>query len=242
MIDKTPAERPVLTVIIPVYNEENTISEILQRVLHVLPPGTEIVVVNDGSRDHTADALREFLGCPQVVLLTQETNQGKGMAIRRGLEVATGEFVIVQDADLEYDPREISGLLAPLINGESDVVYGSRYLNTGARQWSRLIHETVIELLNLSSRWLYGLRLTDEATCYKAFRREDLLRMNLECCRFEFCPEVTAKAGRLGLKIVERPISYKPRTTLEGKKIRWTDGLSAFQTLWHYRHWGPPAK
>jgi glycosyltransferase involved in cell wall biosynthesis len=173
-----------------------------------------------------------------VELLRHAKNLGKGAAIRTGLAQARGRFVIVQDGDLEYDPQDYARVLKPLLSGESQVVYGSRYLERRSgsrRRWS--CFRLGVSVLNLCVRLLYGARLTDEATCYKALPTSFLRAMDLCCERFEFCPEVTAKACRLGLTIVEVPIRYDARSTREGKKIRWRDGLAAMATLWRWRRW-----
>jgi glycosyltransferase involved in cell wall biosynthesis len=233
-----PAE-PLLTVIIPVYNEQGTVDELLRRVV-AAPYVEQIVVVDDGSRDGTSDVLARWEDHPGVEILRHNHNRGKGMAIRTGLEQARGRFTIIQDADLEYDPQDYPRLLDPLLRGDAQVVYGSRYLGpqTHSSKGRRLFRSGV-SLLNLCVRLLYHVRLTDEATCYKAFPTWALRAMSLECERFEFCPEVTAKACRLRLRIVEVPIRYTPRGIEEGKKIRWTDGLEALAVLWKWRGWRP---
>jgi hypothetical protein len=175
-------------------------------------------------------------------LLEHSNNRGKGAAIRTGLEHAQGRFAIIQDGDLEYAPDEYPRLIEPLLAGQAEVVYGSRYMSRkrqARRSWGVL--RCGVTLLNICTRLLYGARLTDEATCYKALSTALLRAMDLQCERFEFCPEVTAKACRLGLSILEVPISYNARGVKAGKKIRWTDGLEALRTLWRWRRWrGPP--
>lgn len=230
---------PLLSIIIPVYKEARTIDELLARVLEApLTPalsqgergkGKQIIVVNDGSTDGTADRLEVWR--EGITLAEHPANLGKGTAIRTALQFADGQFTIIQDADLEYDPQDYSKLLQPMLNREADVVYGARQLRT------RSLFRFGVSVLNRFARLLYGVKLTDEATCYKVFRTEDLRRMKLECERFEFCPEVTAKACRMGLRIVEVPISYRPRLAKDGKKIRFRDGWSAIKTLWKYRRW-----
>ena len=173
----------------------------------------------------------------RVVRLRHDRNRGKGAAIRTGLVYAEGRFTVIQDADLECDPRDYRALLQPLLREEADVVFGSRYLRwRGVRSNWRLTRIGVV-LLNAFARLLFGVRLTDEATCFKVFSTTVLREMELECERFEFCPEVTAKACRLGLSILEVPIRYHPRTVAEGKKIRLTDGWKALLTLWRFRKW-----
>ncbi len=227
----------VLTVIVPVYNEAQTIDELLRRVL-AAPYTKQVIVVDDDSTDGTADILETWEGHPQVELLQHSKNRGKGAAIRTALDHAEGRFTIIQDADLEYDPQDYPRLIEPLISGDAEVVYGSRYLYRKRERrtgWS--FFRFGVTVLNLGVRILYGARLTDEATCYKAFSTELLRAMDLQCERFEFCPEVTAKACRLGMKIVEVPIRYDARSIQAGKKIRWTDGLEALATLWKLRKW-----
>ncbi len=228
-----------LTVIVPVYNESSTIDELLRRVM-AAPYDKQVIVVDDGSTDGTAEALGKWEDHPQVDFVRHGENRGKGAAIRTGLAQARGRYTIIQDADLEYNPEDYPRLIEPLLNGEAQVVYGSRALNKeldGRRSWC--LFRVGVKLLNLAFRLLYGLRVTDEATCYKAFPTVALREMDLACERFEFCPEVTAKACRLGLRITEVPIRYEPRSMAEGKKIRWTDGIEAFVTLWRWRKWQP---
>jgi len=232
-----PKEAPVLSVIVPVYNEEQTIDELIRRVL-AAPYDKQVIVVDDGSTDGTVEILEKWEEHPQVELFQHSDNRGKGAAIRTGLEHAEGRFTIVQDGDLEYDPQDYPKLIGPLLSGDAQVVYGSRYLRKGSRPrqpWRVL--RFGVSVLNVCVRLLYGARLTDEATCYKAFPTDLLRVMDLQCERFEFCPEVTAKACRLGVKILEVPIRYDARTIQAGKKIRWIDGLESLATLWRWRHW-----
>ena len=232
-------EIPLLSVIIPVYNEAATVARLVDRVLAV-PCPKQLILVDDGSTDGSAAILKTWADHPDVILLRHSHNRGKGAAIRTGLAHARGRFTLVQDADLEFDPCDYPRLLGPLLQGQADIVYGSRYLRPlpGRRSCGRLFRYGVA-LLNLAVRLLYGVRLTDEATCYKVFPTDVLRAMDLQCERFEFCPEVTAKACRIGSIIAEVPIRYTPRTAAEGKKIRWTDGWEALRTLWKWRHWQP---
>jgi dolichol-phosphate mannosyltransferase len=229
----------LLTVIIPVYNEASTIDRLLSHVLTV-PYPKQVVIVDDGSSDNTAALLARWTDNPEVMLLHHPINRGKGAAIRTGLAHARGRFTLVQDADLEYDPCDYPRLLEPLLQEQAVIVYGSRYLQPPPDSHpSWRLFRYGVALLNLAVRVLYGVRLTDEATCYKIFPTDVLRAMNLQCERFEFCPEVTAKACRMGLTIAEVPIRYTPRAAADGKKIRWTDGWEALVTLWKWRHWQP---
>jgi dolichol-phosphate mannosyltransferase len=230
----------LLTIIIPVYNEVNTISELLSRVLAV-PYAKQVIVVDDGSSDGTAAYMEKWIKKGDILLLHHAFNRGKGAAIRTGLARACGRFTLIQDADLEYDVNDYAYLLEPLLTGQAQVVYGSRYLRAGTGMRSAFWCRWGVKLLNLAVRFLYGVRLTDEATCYKIFPTTVLRKMDLQCRRFEFCPEVTAKTCRMGIKIVEVPIHYRPRSVAAGKKIRWTDGLQALTTLWKWRKWSPLA-
>jgi len=218
-----------LSVIIPVYNEVNTIAKIIERVKRVLIE-KEIIVVDDGSTDGTRGKIDSV---PGIKILKHETNRGKGAAIRTGLAFAFGELVIVQDADLEYDPNDYLELIKPIEEGVADVVYGSRNLGNNksgmkAYKWGGVF---LSHLANL----LYGLRITDEATGYKLFKTDVLKSLNLKCQRFEFCPEVTAKLAKRKYRIKEVPISYNPRSFAEGKKIKWTDGVLAIFYLIKFR-------
>lgn len=226
-----------LSILIPVYNEASTIEEVLHQVRAVPLPGItkEIIVVDDGSTDATPEILRrEKEHASEVTVYTSPRNFGKGQAIRTGLPHATGDVILIQDADLEVNPQEYSRLLEPIQQEKASVVYGSRFLTLrNPIPWrSRFARWVLTTLANL----LYGSHLTDEATAYKVFRAEVLKRVSLECVGFEFCPEVTAKVLRQGHRIVEIPISYRPRSKAEGKKLRyWRDGLIAVYTLLRYR-------
>ncbi len=230
------ANDPEVTVLVPALNEEDTIAEVVERLL-ALPLPVQVIVINDGSSDETAERLAPFLD--RISVVTHASPRGKGRAIRSGLAHAQGRAVIIQDADLEYQPEDIPRLVKPILEGLYGVVYGSRFTK-GLVKGMALPNKIV----NLMLRWavglLYGRKITDEATCYKAFRRELLEDMDLECERFEFCPEVTAKAIRMGEHIHEEPIAYTPRTISAGKKIRWTDAPEAFWTLLRYRNWRAP--
>ena len=229
------ADTPDVTILVPALNEEATIGEVVERLL-ALPLSSQIVVVNDGSTDKTADILAGF--GDQITILTNPEPGGKGAAIRKGLDVAKGKAVIIQDADLEYAPEQIPDLVRPIIDNKATVVYGSRFTE-GLHPDMALPNKLVNILLRLAVLILYGVRITDEATCYKAFDRGLMTEMDLVCHRFEFCPEVTAKSIILKQEIIELPIQYEPRTKEAGKKIRWTDAPEAFWTLLRHRFWKP---
>jgi glycosyltransferase involved in cell wall biosynthesis len=225
-----------VSILIPVYNEFRTLPLVLDRVMRAaLPAGCdkEIIVVDDGSTDGTAELLRGYGSYPLVVVHHIAENFGKGAALRIGLEKASGDIVLVQDGDLEYDPGDYVRILQPIVDGSADVVYGSRFRRRveGMRWSNRLANR----ILTLAANLLYRAGITDEATAYKAFRTSVLRSVRLECHRFEFCPEVTAKIRRTGRSIHEVPISYHPRRIPEGKKIRAKDGFHALWTLVRYR-------
>ncbi|MDR2448851.1 MAG: glycosyltransferase family 2 protein [Prevotellaceae bacterium] len=229
-----------LSVIIPAYNEEKTIFRLLQKVAGVqLINGIqkEIIVVDDGSRDGSEQqVVRYNAQHPEAPALyfRQPENRGKGAAIRQGLQLVTGDGVIIQDADLETDPEDYNTLLRPFIQENLKVIYGSRFLrreNRHISHWYYLGGRIVTLVANL----LYNQRLTDEPTCYKLFDAAFLKSIPLRCTGFEFCPEVTAKVAKRGIKIREVPVNYYPRSMDDGKKIKWTDGLKAIWTLLKYR-------
>ena len=227
-----------LSIIMPVYNEAPTVGEVVRRVL-ALPLEKELIVVDDGSTDGTAAVLEECAG-PGVTAIRLERNRGKGAAIRAGLERASGDHILIQDADLELSPEEIPRLLQALDEGHGPVVYGSRFLQ-GRGQAGRLNY-LGNRLLTSFANLLYGRGLTDISTAYKLFPRSLVGRLDLRSERFEFCPEITAKLLRLGLAIHETPVAFTPRSVRNGKKIRYLrDGLRAGWALLRWRFWKPLA-
>jgi glycosyltransferase involved in cell wall biosynthesis len=216
-----------LSIVVPVYNEERTVRELLNRVL-ALPIPKEVLVVDDHSTDSTPDILQEFNACSEVKIIRQECNQGKGAALRTGFAQATGEIVAVQDADLEYDPRDLLQLIPPFLRDEAEVVYGSRFLHEVPHDKS-WVHRLGNWLLTTASNSFTGLIITDMETCHKAFRRDWIRNVTLRQNRFGFEPEVTAKLARLGARFAEVPISYQARSYREGKKIGIRD---LFNALW----------
>jgi glycosyltransferase involved in cell wall biosynthesis len=222
-----------LSVIVPVFDERNTVVEIVRRMRAVeLPVDLEIVIVDDGSTDGTRDVLRQ-LADSTVRVINHDVNRGKGAAIRSGLAHVSGDLVLVQDADLEYDPEDWPKLLAPMLRGKARVVYGSRF--TGERRNMLFLHWVGNRFLSLVTNVLYNTTLSDMETCYKLFDRTLLDSITLRAQRFEFEPEVTAKILRRGVRIYEVPISYTGREFDEGKKITWVDGFVALWTLVKYR-------
>jgi dolichol-phosphate mannosyltransferase len=225
-----------LSIVIPAYNEEKTILQIISKIKEVdlKEIKKEIIVVDDASTDTTWEKLREAKD-NEVKIVLHQKNRGKGAAIRTGLEQTTGDITIIQDADLEYDPQDYPMLIKPIINKITQVVYGSRRLKKTNEQYAGLKYYIGGIGLTKITNLLYNANLTDEATCYKVFDTKLLKELNLECERFEFCPEVTAKVLRKGIKILEVPINYYPRSIDEGKKIRMKDGFEAVWTLLKWR-------
>ena len=219
-----------VSVIVPVYNEAAHLDELLSAI-HASPVKKEIIIVDDGSTDGTREKLRALPPMDDVTVVFHENNCGKGAAIRTALAYAHGEYVLIQDSDLEYDPQDYPALLLPLEAEKANVVYGVR----PDRPERGLRFFLGAKLLTQLTNILYRAGIHDEATCYKVFRRSLLTQLQLQCQRFEFCPEVTAKLCRMGEKIEEVPISYHPRSAVEGKKIRHSDGWQAIWTLIRYR-------
>ena len=233
--DKAPPKIRKLSVIVPVFNERNTVVEVLRRMRAVeLPDGIEreIIVVDDGSSDGTRDVLRQ-LGDSTVRIVLHEGNRGKGAAVRSGLALASGDYVLIQDADLEYDPDDWPRLIAPVIRGRARVVYGSRF--TGERRNMLVLHWVGNRLLSLATNVLYNTTLSDMETCYKLVDRTLLVDLELRCDRFDIEPEITAKILKRRIRIYEVPISYMGREIHEGKKITWRDGFAALWTLVKFR-------
>jgi glycosyltransferase involved in cell wall biosynthesis len=229
----------LLSVLIPAYQEEATLGEVLARVAAADTEShgfdKEIIVCDDGSADRTGAIAREAAAAdPRIRVVAHDDNRGKGAAIRTALEVARGEFCLVQDADLEYQVDDYPALLAPVAGG-ADVVYGSRFLAHERPTGMRLPNYVANRMLSVTANLLYGLDLTDEATCFKLIRTDLLRSLDLQCEGFEFCPEVTAKLGRRGVPIVEVPVAYAARTARDGKKVRWTDGAVAMWVLVKHR-------
>lgn len=223
----------LISVIIPAFNEEQTIGQVLA-ALRALPLEKQIIVVNDGSTDGTYTVLEELRATHELTVVHYQENRGKGFAIRSGLPHVKGEVVVIQDADMELDPADIPELVKPLEKENVQVVYGSRFLN--GRGNASLQNFIANRILATYTNLLYGCRITDESTGYKAFSTELITRLALTCEGFEFCPEVTAKILRAGYRIHEVPVSYVPRTKKQGKKLRfWLDGLFAAWTLLKYR-------
>lgn len=222
-----------LSVIIPVYNEAPTIRQVLRQVSSVALE-KEIIIVDDGSTDGGGELLDRLAEDGGILLLRHDRNRGKGAAIRTGISRAGGDIVIIQDADLEYDPAQYPKLIQPIVDGKADVVYGSRFISGDCRRVLLFWHMVGNKLLTLLSNLLTNLNLSDMETCYKVFRREVLTRIEIEEDRFGFEPEITAKLAKLDLRIYEMGISYAGRTYAEGKKICWKDGVSALRCIIKY--------
>jgi glycosyltransferase involved in cell wall biosynthesis len=223
-----------LSVVVPVYNEQATVREVIARVLAV-SLDIELICVDDGSTDASREILAQLQSThPEVRVLLQPHNMGKGAALRRGIQECTGDFVVIQDADLEYDPAEYPLLLRPLIEGKADVVYGSRFLGSGPHRVLYFWHSVGNWILTLISNALTNMNMSDMETCYKVFRREIIQSIPIEEDRFGFEPEITVKIAKRGLRVYEVGISYWGRTYEEGKKIGWKDGVRALWCLLKY--------
>jgi glycosyltransferase involved in cell wall biosynthesis len=222
-----------VSVVIPCFNEATTISTVIERVRLSVPPEKEIIVVDDGSTDGTLKILQSLAGT-DLVVVSHDRNQGKGAALRSGFRRATGDIVLIQDADLEYNPREYPVLLEPILSGNADVVYGSPFMGSGAHRVVYFWHFVANSLLTLISNMFTNINLTDMETCYKAFRREVLAGLEIEEDRFGFEPEITAKIAAKKWRIYEVGISYYGRTYEEGKKIGWRDGVRALYAILKY--------
>ncbi len=228
-----PVEYSLLSVIVPVFNERTTVGEVIRRIRAVdLPVEVEVIVVDDGSSDGT-DKVLAAVGDSTVRVVNHPHNKGKGAAIRTGLESVRGDLVLIQDADLEYDPADWSKLLEPILRGKAQVVYGSRF--TGERKNMMPLHWMGNRFLSLVTNVLYSSTLSDMETCYKLFDRRALEGITIESDKFDFEPEITAKVLRRGYRIYEVPISYAGREADEGKKITWRDGFGALKALVRFR-------
>lgn len=226
-------ENYTLTIVIPCYNERENIITIVEKILKTPVLNKEIIVVDDMSTDGTREILEQKVKPLVSKIVYHKQNGGKGAALKTGFAHATGDMVIIQDADLEYDPMEYEQVIAPIVKGEADVVYGSRFLASKAKGYvtNRMANKFLTKLSNLFTH----LKLTDMETCYKAFKREIIQSVDIEEKRFGFEPEITAKISRMGIRIKEVPVSYYPRTMEEGKKIGFKDGLRAIYCIWKYR-------
>jgi glycosyltransferase involved in cell wall biosynthesis len=224
-----------LSIVIPIYNEKDTLETIISQVRQVdIPIAKEIILIDDGSTDGTRDLLRNLPENPDVVKVFHEMNQGKGAALRTGFSAATGDIVLIQDADLEYDPQEYPRLLTPILTGKADVVFGSRFLGAGAHRVIYFWHMAGNKLLTLVSNMFTNINLTDMETCYKVFKKPILDKITICENRFGFEPEITAKVAKQKCRIYEIGISYSGRSYEEGKKIGWRDGVRAIWCILKY--------
>lgn len=223
-----------LSIIIPCYNEQDTIEEVIQAVKNCPYDDKEIIIIDDGSADGTTEILRSRIEPLVDRIIYFEKNQGKGAAVREGFKAAKGDILIIQDADLEYDPNEIPKVIKPILEGRAGVVYGSRFMYTDPHRVVAYWHRQGNRILTHFSNMLTNINLTDMATCYKAFKREIIEKIELEENRFAFCPEITAKISKMKCNIYEVGISYCGRSYKQGKKIRWKNGISAVLAIIKY--------
>jgi glycosyltransferase involved in cell wall biosynthesis len=225
---------PCVSVIMPVYNEAATVQNVVNVVLEQ-PCVQELIIVDDCSRDGSWEVLQKITqSMPKVKIFRHDQNQGKGAALRTGIEKATAQFVLIQDADIEYDPGEYETLIGPILADKADVVFGSRFAGGGAHRVLYYWHSVGNRLLTMLSNMATNLNLSDMETCYKVFRREIIQKIRIEENRFGFEPEITAKVSHMDVRIYEVPISYYGRTYAEGKKINWRDGFSALRCIFKY--------
>ena len=231
---KKSIDEIVLSVVIPCYNEKNSIEEIVKKVIKAPVKNKEIIIVDDCSTDGTSDLLDKKIAPMVSKIIHQEKNAGKGAALRTGFKAATGDIVIIQDADMEYDPNEYSKVVTPICNDEADVVYGSRF--SKEVKYEKAYKKNIIanKFLTWLSNLFTGLKITDMETCYKAFRREIIQSIDIKENRFGFEPEITAKVADKKVRVKEVPISYYPRSIEEGKKINWKDGMRAIICIVKY--------
>jgi glycosyltransferase involved in cell wall biosynthesis len=225
---------PLISILVPVFNERTTVAAVIDRLLTIdLPAAREIIVINDGSSDGTREVLEALAADPRLRIVHAERNRGKGHAIRLGLSAARGDVVAIQDADLELDPAQLAMLVSPLLDGEADVVYGSRFLDRTpeAPRLTIVANRTLTSLTNL----LFGSSITDMETCYKVMRTSVARSLGLTADRFDIEPEITARLLKKGHTIVERPVTFLPRSRAAGKKIGWRDGVAAVRVLLQHR-------
>ena len=223
-----------LSIVIPCYNEEKTISVIIEHILKFTYINKEIIIVDDCSTDNTKKILQEELKSKVDKIIYHTKNQGKGAALRTGIAVATGEIILIQDADLEYDPKDYTKLIEPILSGRADIVYGSRFIGSGPHRAVYFWHRLANSFLTLLSNICTGLNLTDIETCYKVFKSEIIKEIKIEENGFGFEPEITAKIAKKNYRIYEIGISYYGRTYSEGKKISWIDGIKAIYFILKY--------
>lgn len=229
-----PSKEPCVSVVMPVYNEAATVHEVISVVLKQ-PCVQELIITDDCSKDGTWDVLKKIAESdPRIKVFHHDVNQGKGAALRTGISKTTANLVLIQDADLEYDPYEYETLIGPILAGKADVVFGSRFAGVGAHRVLYFWHSVGNKFLTMLSNMATNLNLTDMETCYKVFKREIIQQIAIEENRFGFEPEITAKVARLKARIYEVPISYYGRTYEEGKKIGWRDGFSALRCIFRY--------